>query len=112
MSRPIIPHIIYRANYPFSLYVLGLLLSIAAILAIIFGWNLFAISIYASVFAGLFYVFFLRFSAKIIIDSDLQLSIDYLFPWNRNVRLDLRSFNNFDYARVFTILSKTEDWAI
>jgi len=100
-KEPSLQHIVYKSNYPFSIYLLFLLPIICVLLSIIYKLNFFGLLTYLPVFIILFYVFFSRYSARVEINNAFVMKICYFFPWNKNVIVDLTTVKSFDYARGF-----------
>ncbi len=100
-KEPSLQHLVYKSNYPFSIYLLFLLPVIFLLLSIKYELNLWGLLVYLPIFIVLFYIFFSRYSAKIEINDAFEMKIFYFFPWNKDITLNLHTFNRFDYARGF-----------
>jgi hypothetical protein len=100
-KEPSIQHIIYKSNYPISVYLLIILPIVIALLTFFYGANFFALIIYLPIFLIIFYIFFSRYAARVVINNFFEMKVYYFFPWNENFSVNLITVRSFDYARGF-----------
>lgn len=100
-KEPSIQPIIYKSNYPISIYLLIFLPIIGILLTIFYKANFFALIIYLPIFLIIFYTFFSRYAARVEINNSFEMKVYYFFPWNRNFSINLFIVKSFDYARGF-----------
>ncbi|GAA4198123.1 hypothetical protein GCM10022289_06370 [Pedobacter jeongneungensis] len=100
-KEPSIQHIIYKSNYPISIYLLIFLPILITLLTVLYRANFFALLIYLPIFVIIFYIFFSRYAARVEINNKFEMKVYYFFPWNKNFSINLSVIKSFDYARGF-----------
>lgn len=88
----------FKSGYPFNVYLIIAIPIILLVTALFHQLNLNGVMTNLPIGVLIFYILFSRLSSKIKI-ADNELQVNYFFPWNDSVNIDLEDFDTLYYEK-------------